>query len=126
MGRVVGLLSVVIVLAIGMYVYMHQVQDTSPTGATPKTSVDVIGVKNDLNAIAQAERSYHAQNGKYVSIDELVESGEMTFKRDHRDNYSYSVDTSDSGFHVIATYNGPDPNAPRTITIDEAMNITQQ
>ncbi len=126
MSRVIGLLSVVIVLAIGMYIYMRQVQDISPTGATPKTTVDVVGVKNDLIAIAQAERSYYTQNGKYVSIDELVESGDLSFKRDHRDFYSYSVDTSGSGFHIIASYSGPDVNAPKTISLDETMTFSQQ
>ena len=41
-----------------------------------------------------------------------------------RGPYSYSGETSDNGFRIVATYSGP-PNAgvPRTLSIDETMQM---
>lgn len=129
MKQMMGLLSLVVVLAVGMYIYSRQVHTTTPEGTStnPVTTVDVVGVKNDLMSIAQAERAHQAMSGSYVSLDELVSSGDLSVRRDHRDFYKYSIDTSGSGFHVIATYDGPpNPDAPKTISIDETMQITKE
>lgn len=129
MRQAMGLLSLVVVLAIGMYIYSKQVHTTTPEGTStnPVTTIDVVGVKNDLMSIAQAERAHYAMNGQYVSLDELVSSGDLSFKRDHRDFYTYSVETTDSGFRVVATYNGPpNPDAPRRISVDQSMEITRE
>ena len=74
MGRLFGFLGVVIVLAIGMYVYSKQVQSSSaPAGAnTPKAAINITGVRSDLIGIATAERRYFASEGKYASLDELT------------------------------------------------------
>ena len=91
------------------------------------TTIDVVGVKNDLMSIAQAERAHYATNGQYVSLDELVSSGDLSFKRDHRDFYTYSIETSDSGFRVVATYNSPpNPDAPHTISLNENMEFSRE
>ena len=53
MGRALGFIGVLLALAIGGYIYMQQTKAVSPSGATPKSTADVVGVKNDLLAIAQ-------------------------------------------------------------------------
>jgi hypothetical protein len=129
MRQAMGLLSIVVVLAIGMYIYSKQVHTVTPEGVStnPVTTIDVVGVKNDIMSIAQAERAHYATNGQYVSLDELVSSGDLSFKRDHRDFYTYSIETSDSGFRVVATYNGPpNPNAPHTISVNENMEFSRE
>jgi hypothetical protein len=120
MGRSVGFLMLIIVVAIGGYLYTRQAQSVTTVGGNPETTIDVTAVRNDLLAIAGAERNYFASNGKYATLDEL--RGDI--KVQNRLNYSYSVQTSDSGFKISADYSGPDPKAPKHFTIDETMAIT--
>ena len=84
--------------------------------------VEVTGVRNDLLAIANAERRYFASNGKYVSLDELRTGGDISVPA--RPNYTYSAQTTESTFKIIAVYSGPDAKAPKRITVDETMAIT--
>lgn len=124
MGRAFGLISVIIVLAIGGYVYTREARTVTPIGSTPKTTVDVVGVRNDLMAIANAERRYWVTNSKYASLDELRTNGDIEIPS--RDNYTYSAETSDTGFRIIASYSGPDPKAPKRISVDESMQMTSE
>ena len=130
MSRTLGLVGLLIVLGIGVYIYMRQTQAVTPGGgaggstATPRSTIDVVGVKNDLIALANAERRHFAAEGKYVSIDELRSNGDISMPSDNRGPYSYSAETSDTGFRITATYSGP-PNAgvPGSLSIDETMQI---
>ncbi|HZO56035.1 MAG TPA: hypothetical protein VFB63_25220 [Bryobacteraceae bacterium] len=121
MGRTLGFLLLIIVVACGAYVYTKQAQSVTSIGSTPQTTVDVTAVRNDLLAIARAEQNYFASNGKYVSLDELRRSGDITIPS--RANYGYSVETTDTAFKVAATYSGSDAKAPRHITIDQTMAL---
>lgn len=106
-------------VGIGLYVYTKQAQSVTTIGSSPQTTVDVTAVRNDLVAIANAERNTFASNGKYVSLDEL--HGDLTIPT--RPNYSYSAEVSESTFKIIADYSGPDPKAPKRITVDQTMGI---
>jgi hypothetical protein len=46
--------------------------------------------------------------------------------RDNRGPYNYSAEISDSSFRIVATYAGPDPGMPRTISVDQSMQVSQQ
>ena len=129
MSRALGFIGLLIVLGVGAYIYMKQTQAVTPGGgaggtATPRSTIDVVGVKNDLIALASAERRHFAADGKYVSIDELRSNGDISMSTNHRGPYSYSAETTDSGFHITASYSGP-PNTdvPHTLSIDETMQI---
>lgn len=127
MGRVFGFLTLIIVVAVGAYIYMRQTQSVMTAGtSTPTATVDLISVKNDLLAIAQAERSHGALHGGFVSIDELRSQGDLSMPRNNRGPYSYSAEVSAAEFHIVATYSGADPGMPRTISIDQSMQISQQ
>jgi hypothetical protein len=121
MGRAFGFLAMLMVVGIGAYVYMQQVQTVSPV-TTLNTSIEITGVRNDLLAIANAERRYWISNGKYAQLDELSASGDVHIPS--RDTYIYSVDFTDNGFRVIATYSGSDPKAPKLITVDENLRMS--
>ena len=121
MGRGAGFIVLLVVVAIGLYLYSGQVQTLAPGGADISSTVDVVGVRNDLMAIANAERRYFAINGKYASLDDLRQNGDIHIPS--RPNYNYSAETSDTGFKIIATYSGPDPKAPRRISVDETMAL---
>ena len=125
MGRLFGFLSVVVVLGAGMYIYSKQVQNTSAAAGTnnPRAAIDITGVRSDLISIASAERRYFATEGKYASLDELVSSHYIAVTR-QRPPYSYEVQTSTTGFRVIATRSGGNTSGtPGQISVDENMEL---
>jgi hypothetical protein len=128
MGRAFGFVTLIIVVAIGFYIYMRQTRSVMTAGATNPTSApDLIGVKNDLLAIAQAERTYGATHGKFASIDELRSDGSLTMTRERRGPYSYSAEVGESDFRIVATYSGPaNTGMPKTLSIDQTMQISQE
>ncbi len=123
MGRGIGFIGLILALAVGGYLYTEQASDIIPGAGTPTTAVDLTAVRLDLRAIANAERIYFATNGNYAALDELRAGGDTHITRDARPNFTYSVETSAAGFRVIANYTGPDPNAPRRISIDETLTV---
>lgn len=127
MGRVFSFIALIIVVGAGAYIYMRQTQSVTQAGTSnPMATVDLIGVKNDLLAIAQAERSHGALQGSFVSIEELRSQGELAMSRDSRGPYKYSADVSAGAFRIVATYSGSDPGMPKNISIDQSMQITQE
>jgi hypothetical protein len=127
MSRIFGFLSIVIVLAIGFYIYTRQAQNSSgAVGAnSPKAAINITGVRSDLMSIATAERGYFASEGKYASLDELISSRSITISHE-RPPYSYSVETSGSGFRVIATRTTDDGSGtPAQLSVDENMEFQQ-
>lgn len=119
-----GFLALVITVGIGMYIYLQQTTSVSgpALNANPQTTVNVIGVKNDLIAIANAERQYNAEEGRYASLDELT-SGKYLSVRGRRPPYTYNVDTSGGSFRVTADTTAP--GAPQHLWIDDSMVVQQ-
>jgi len=128
MGRVMSYLALIAVVGVGAYIYMRQTQSTMTGGTTnPMATVDLIGVRNDLLAMAQAERAYAAIHSEYVSLDELRSQGELTMTRNNRGPYTYSAELSQGSFRIVATYNGPESSGmPKTLSIDPSMQISQE
>jgi hypothetical protein len=128
MGRAFGFLTLIAVVAAGAYIYMRQTQSVMTSGTrSPTATVDLIGVRNDLLSIAQAERSHAAMQGSYVAIEALRSQGELVMERNNRGPYNYSAEISDSSFRIVATYSGPENSGmPKTISIDQTMQISQQ
>ncbi len=127
MSRIFGFLSLVIVMGIGMYIYSKQATSSSAAAGAnnPKAAINITGVRSDLMSIAQAERRYMANEGKYASFDELVSANYITVSR-QRPPYSYEVETSSSGFHVVATRFGADlGGTPARLSVDESMEFEQ-
>lgn len=126
MGRAVGFIGLLIAIAVGVWLYTKQATTTGvPGAASPKAAIDMTGVRNDLLAIAQAERRYHALNGKYATLAELRESGDTSVS-DSRGPYAYSVEVGENSFVVRATYSGPDATMPRTVSIDQNLDYRSQ
>jgi hypothetical protein len=122
-GMIVGL---VIVLAIIWFVMKAQYSQ-GPAGAQPPAeTINVVGVKSDLLAIAQAERMYMASHGSYVSVDELQQDGSITLSGTNRRGYSYTAEVDD-GQHFKITAKPTDPAKASwpTLSIDETMQVSQ-
>jgi hypothetical protein len=129
-----GLISLLIVSAIGMGFYMYTLKQASPgAGMVATQAIDLTGVQMDLNAIAQAERMYFAQHGAYADLSTLASDGTMNIARTSRGGYNYSVETSGNGFTATASYTAPPIEVPKgvtpprfpTITVDQTMQIHQ-
>jgi hypothetical protein len=120
--KVFGILGTVITLAIGMYFYSLQVKTLTPAaGASNAEDVALItGVKNDLIAIASAERGYLASQGKYASLDELISGNYITIKGE-RTPYIYDVEINSGSFRATATRTTK--GAPAQLWITENMQI---
>jgi hypothetical protein len=128
MSRAFSFVTLLAVLAVGAWYYMRQTQGVMSAGsASPTAAVDLMGVRNDLLAIAQAERSHAALKGGFVSLEQLRSEGDLTMTRDRRGPYTYSADVSDTSFRIVATYTGaPDPALPKSLSIDQSMQISQE
>jgi len=130
-----GLVSVLIVAAVGMGIYMYTLKQAAPgQGLVGTQNISVTGVKNDLIAIAQAERMYYTQNGSYADLPTLASSGTMNITRTSRDGYTYTVEPSGNTFTVTARYTAPPVDNPAKVTpphfptfaIDQTMEIHQE
>ncbi len=126
-----GLLGVVITLAIVGFMYRSYFTGSGPGGmATQGTNniraaADITGVKNDLNAMANAERQFMALNGRYATLEELQSSGNIYVDPKGRLGYSYSAEISERSFVITARYSGPATGMPE-LSIDNTMQITQR
>ena len=103
MRAVLGLAALLIGAAVALYIYKTQLTQSQAAGAgTPAQTINVVGVKNDLISIAQAERAYQAEYNSVASLDDLVSSGGMSMRKAGRDGYTYGVEASGDGFRVTA------------------------
>lgn len=121
-----ALLGLVIAAALALGFYYFYFQKSSTPGGVPAAieAVSTTGVKNDLIAIANAERMYFSTIGKYATMAELTESGALRMEKPERDGYVYTVEASGSGFTATARYTGAAGNYP-TLVIDQTMQIRE-
>jgi 3-hydroxyacyl-CoA dehydrogenase len=98
----VGLLVVAMICVLGYWFFLRKATDAPEGAATPQQTIDIVGVKNDLIAIAQAERAYQAEHGNYAPLTELISSGALSGAKSDRGGYKYEVESSSTDFRVIA------------------------
>ena len=127
MKKIGGLLGLVIALGVGYFIFKAQMT-TGPTGgAPPKEVIDVVGVKNDLLAIGQAERMYLASHGTYASVEQLQQDGALQFSGTNRRGYNYSAEvTGAEHFRITAAPSDPAKQGWPTLSMDDTMQISQQ
>jgi hypothetical protein len=129
-----GLIGIMVTAAIGLGIYMYTLKQAAPgPGMVVTQNISVVGVKNDLISIAQAERMYYTQNGSYADLSTLSSSGAMNITRTSRDGYTYIAEPAANAFTVTATYTAPPVSNPAgvtpphfpTFTIDQTMEVHQ-
>jgi len=127
MKAAASVLGLVIVLAIVWMVIKTQFTQGPTGGAPPKQVIDMVGVKTDLLAIAQAERLYLASHGSYAGIDQLQQDGAISFSGANRRGYNYIADVNDGQhFKITAAPSDPAKIGWPTLSIDENMEVTQE
>jgi hypothetical protein len=99
-----------------------------PTNSQPPAEIiDVVGVKADLLAIAEAERMELASHGSYASVDELQKDGSITFSGTNRRGYNYTAEVEDGQhFRIMASPADSARAGWPTLSIDETMQVVQQ
>lgn len=122
LGNIVGLLIVALIAVLVYKFYFSEMQQSTGT-ANPIQTINVVGVKNDLLAIAQAERAYQAEHGAYASLDDLISSGAMTLAKRGRDGYTYDVDVAASSFRVVAHCPAATSPGCTNYAIDQTMEV---
>jgi len=126
----IGLLFAALI-AVGAY-YYFAMQAAPGRGMVVTQAITTTGVEMDLNSIAQAERTYYAQNGSYADLGQLTSSGALTMTRSGRDGYTYSIETSGAGFTVTARHTdappvqGVPPVHFPALSIDQTMQLHQE
>jgi hypothetical protein len=127
MRRAASILGLIIALAIVWTVIKTQFTQGPTGGAPPKQVIDVVGVKTDLLAIAQAERLYLASHGSYASLDQLQQEGAISFSGANRRGYNYIADIDDGQyFKITAAPSDPAKIGWPTLWIDENMEVTEK
>ena len=120
-----GLISLLIVAVLAFFVYQFYLtpRGKSESAGSMVQAVSTTGVKNDLNAIAQAERGYMAEHGNYATMDELTSSGALSSTSRTRQGYTYSVEVTANGFVVTGRYTGPANTSGQSFSVDQTMEI---
>jgi len=120
-----GMIMMVPIAGVMIYLQMRAAAPGGKAGSTPKAIIDTTAVKNELTALANAERGELALEGKYDgNIDDLMKKSDFKLAPNDKAPYRYSAQVTSTGFRVIATYAGPASSAaPATISIDETMEV---
>jgi len=127
MRALLALLIAVVVVFAAWKVYLSRVVKEGPDGSSvPTQAISLTGVKNDLNAIAQAERRWFAEKGSYASLEELISSGALSMTRPERDGYTYTIEVTSNGFTVTARHPATPGLAWPVLSIDQTMEIRTQ
>ncbi len=128
MSRAFSFIALIVVCALGTYLYMRQAQVVSPApGSNPAATVSLAAVQQDLLQIARIEQQHLAADGHYLTLQEMRAAGDTGLPPDARGPYNYAVEISGNSFTVTATYSGP-PNAglPRRLRAGPEMTITSE
>lgn len=124
MGRALGFVGLLIAMGIGFYLYTKSAQSTVPGGeGSPKVTIDINGVKQDLLSIAKAEQGSMASDGKYISLDDLIAGKYLSMSSSNRDGYTYSVEVNGTTFRAVAAYGGNVQGYPKTVWTDSSMQM---
>jgi hypothetical protein len=121
--RFAGIL-VVLVISLLIYKFYFTSGQSGATTAAQIQAVDVIGAKSDLLSFAQAERIYQAEHSSYGSLDDLVSSGALAYKRSGRKGYTYDADASTDSFRIVARCTDPPIPGCTSWAIDQTMQVT--
>jgi len=124
LGGVIGLLIVALIAAMVYKYFLSSGQSAGVT--TPVQTIDAVGAQNDLIAIAQAERMYQAEHGKYASLDELTSSDAMQMRKPSREGYTFDLDVTDNSFRANARCASSSLPGCHNYSIDQTMDVQVQ
>jgi hypothetical protein len=120
-----ALLGLVIVLAVGYWLYRMEVTPSAAQGATaPVEQIDTTGVTSDLISIGQAEKLYLASHDTYATLDQLQQEGSISFGS--RRGYNYAVQVDGQRFQAVATPADSSKAGWPTFLMDQTLQVSRQ
>jgi hypothetical protein len=123
-GLMKSMVGILVVVVISLLVYKYYFGKAQSDGAgTPAQTINIVGVKNDLIAIAQAERAYQAEHGTYAGLDDLTSNGAVTFEKRGRQGYTYEIQNPAGGFRVVAHCPAATNPGCADYFIDQSMEV---
>ena len=122
--RAFGILGVVIVLCAGFFVYQRSIADVSEDGS-PQEQIDTTAIRQRLLTIAQTERQYQANNGKYATLEQLAGDNLLPGGTEQR-GYTLTANVTATGFTITATPTAEDKADWPTLEITESMKVTEK
>jgi len=123
--RIFGLISVLVVLCAGFFIYQRSLADL-PEGGSPTEQIDTVAIRQRLLAIGQTERQYQATHSTYATLEQLVQDNLLPGGTEQR-GYTYSaVVNGSTGFTITATPTDPQKADWPTLSITESMQVTEQ
>lgn len=122
-----ALVTLLVAAVIGFGIYHFALRNVQPEGERTSVtqSITLTGVRNDLNAIAKAQRIHLTQHGRYGTMDELLNSAALSLTPRGREGYDYIVEVGGNWFTITARYTRPSELRWPTLMIDQSMEIRE-
>ena len=122
--KIFGILSLLIVLCVGFFVYQRSLANV-PEGESLTAQIDTTAIRQRLLTIAQTERQYQASNGKYATLEQLSADNLLPGGTEQR-GYTFTANISSTGFTITATPTDPDKEDWPTLEVTERMQVTER
>ena len=123
--RVFGLISVLVVLCAGFFIYQRSIADL-PEGESPQEQIDTTAIRQRLLTIGQTERQYQATHSSYATLEQLAADSLLPGGTEQR-GYTFTATVNGAaGFTITATPTDPKKEDWPTLTIDESMQVKEQ
>jgi hypothetical protein len=121
MRAALGMVGLLIVLAIGYFIYSAQIGGETKS-RTLVQQPDLVAVKGRLLSLGQSERLYLAANGSYATLEQLQQP-DIT---GDRGGYVFTAEVDGAAHFRITAKPADSSNADLpTLSIDETMQISQ-
>ena len=123
--RVLALVGVLAVLALGYFVVQQSVSSAADQ-ASPQEQIDVVSIRQQLLTIGQAQQQYLATHGEYATIEQLAEDDLLPGGAEVRGYVFSAVPAGTRGFTVTATPIDAEKSDWPVLEIDESMQVIEQ
>jgi len=122
--RALGIIGLLIVLFVGFTVYSRSASQATG-GASPQETIDVTAIRQRLLTIARTERQYQAQHGNFATLQELMAADLLPEGTEQR-GYTFTAEIVGAGFIITATPTDPAKKDWPTLSINEALSVTER
>jgi len=123
--KIFGILSLLIVLSAGFFMYQRSVTSL-PAGESLTAQIDTTAIRQRLLTIAQTERNYLGSNGRYATLEQLINENLLPGGTEQRGYTFTAVVNGSTGFTITATPTDEDKQDWPTLEITESMKVTER
>lgn len=123
------IVSLVVGLALalgGGYFVLEQSASSGPGQEPPQKQIDLVGIRQQLLAIGQAERQYLVTHGAYATLEQLRREDLLPGGTELRGYTLSAIATGSDRFTITATPTDANKTGWPTLEISESMQVTQR